>query len=355
MKFPQTFAGTFALIQLFFVFMSRFTIVDIAKALKISSSTVSRALRDHPDISKATKVRVLEMAERLDYFPDSLAQGLKKRRTNMIGIIVPEIKHDFFSSAISGIEDIAYQSDFTIMVCQSNEDYNREVINLRALVSNRVAGLLVSLAQNTIDISHFDILQKQDIPVVFFDRTSGQITHSQVIVDDYQGAFEAVSHLIERGYQKIAHIRGPNNISIGRERCLGYQDALIKHGFSIDDRYIVEAGFRQDDGSIAARQLLEMTQPPDAIFAVNDPVAIGAYVVLKERNIQIPKQMALVGFSNNPISALLEPALTTVDQPVYDIGISAAKILLEQINDEDKNPKPITKIHKTKLIIRQSS
>lgn len=335
--------------------MPRATIVDIAKELKISPSTVSRALRDHPDISKATKERVIGVAKRLDYFPDSLAQGLKKRRTNTIGIIVPEIRHHFFASAISGIEDVTYKSDFTIMVCQSNEDYTREVINLRAMVSNRVAGLLVSLAQNTVDISHFDILQKRGIPVVFFDRSNEKITQSQIIVDDYQGAFDAVSHLIERGYQKIAHIRGPENISIGRDRYLGYLDALTKNGIPINEKYIVTAGFQQDDGLIAMQKLLEMTSPPDAVFAVNDPVAIGAYIVLKEKNIRIPQEMALVGFSNDPVSALLEPALTTVSQPIYEIGRAAAKMLLKQIDNGENMQKPIVKVHKTELIIRQSS
>ena len=335
--------------------MARVTIVDIAKELNISASTVSRALRDHPDISQETKSRVMDTATRLDYFPDSLAQGLKKRRTNTIGIIIPEIEHHFFSAAISGIEDVAYKSDFTIMVCQSNEDYEREVINLRALVSNRIAGLLVSISQTTKDISHFDILKKRGIPVVFFDRTNDLIEHSKVIVDDYQGAFDAVTHLIEKGYKRIAHIRGPADISIGSNRFRGYEDALRKHGRLVLHEYIVDGGFRQEDGSNAMRKLLDLPTRPDAVFAVNDPVAIGAYVVLKENKIKIPEEMALVGFSNNPISALLEPALTTVEQPAYEIGATAAKTLLKQINSEDTNLEPTTQVYKTNLIIRQSS
>jgi len=335
--------------------MSRTTIVDIAKVLNISASTVSRALRDHPDISKATKKRVLETAERLDYFPDSMAQGLKKRRSTTIGIIVPEIKHHFFSHAISGIEDITYRSGYTIMVCQSNEDYEREMINLHALVSNRVAGILVSIAQNTVDVSHFEILQKRKIPVVFFDRTNEKITQNQVVADDYVGAFEAVSYLIKKGYRKIAHLCGPENISIGRDRCNGYQDALLQHGLAVDEKYIIRGGVQQNDGSIAAQKLLQMAHRPDAIFAVNDPVAIGAYVVLKEQNIKIPQEIALVGFSNNPVSALLEPSLTTVEQPAHEIGKTAAKILLEQIESEEQDLKPVKKILKTNLIVRQSS
>ncbi len=172
--------------------MSRVTIKDIAKELSISPSTVSRALRNHPDINKETKRKVQETAKRLDYFPDSFAQALKSKTSNSIGIIVPEIKHHYFSSAISGIEDVTYNSDFSIMVCQSNEDYKREAVNIRALLSKRIAGLLVSVSQTTKDVSHLDILKKRGIPVVFFDRITDDITHSRVIADDYDGAYKAV-------------------------------------------------------------------------------------------------------------------------------------------------------------------
>ncbi len=335
--------------------MSRGTIVDIANELKISPSTVSRALRDHPDISKKTKHRVIETAERLDYFPDSLAQGLKSRKTNTIGIIVPEIRHHYFSSAISGIEEVTYRSDFTIMVCQSNEDYQREEINLRALVSNRMAGLLISISQTTTSGGHFDILRRRGIPIVFFDRINDSIEGSQVIVNDYQGAFDAASHLAERGYKRIAHIAGPSTISIGRNRFLGYRDALEQHDLPFSSELVVEGGFRENDGKVGINKLLSLSKKPDAVFAVNDPVAIGAYSVLKERKFKIPDDIALVGFSNNPISALLEPPLTTVNQPSYEIGKTAASLLLEQIHSEEKHPVPVIKEYQTQLIIRKSS
>jgi DNA-binding LacI/PurR family transcriptional regulator len=335
--------------------MSRATIKDIAKELSISASTVSRALRDHPDISKQTKERVLETAERLDYFPDSLAQGLKSRRTNTIGIIVPEIKHHFFSSAISGIEDVTYNAGFTILVCQSNESVEREIVNLKALVSNRIAGLLVSVSQTTKDLSHFDILKRRGIPVVFFDRVVDDVNQSKVIVDDYNGAYEIVTHLIQRGYKRIAHLSGPTNISIGKNRLEGYKNALIDHGHPIENNLILEGGFRQVDGETAALKLLDRPNRPDAIFAVNDPVAIGAFSVIKKRRIVIPYEIALVGFSNNPISALIEPSLTTVEQPSHEIGEEAAKMLLEKIKDKTQTDKAVEKVLKTKLIIRQSS
>lgn len=335
--------------------MSRATLSDIARELGTSTSTVSRALRNHPDISESTKEKVREVAERLEYFPDTLAQGFKKQRTTTIGIIVPEIQHHFFSSAISGIEELAYNAGFTIMVCQSNEDYEREKLNLRALVSNRVAGILVSLSQTTKDVSHFEILKKRKIPVVFFDRSHKDITESQVIVDDYQGAYELIKYLAHRGYKRIAHIAGPENIMIGMERERGYRDALTDHNLVVDETLIVRGGYRRRDGSIGVQKLLDLASVPDAIFAVNDPVALGAFVVLKERGIRIPEDIALAGFSNNPLSSLLEPPLTTVDQFSYNIGKRAAQLLLEQIDKGPENVSPVIQVEKTKLIIRKST
>ena len=335
--------------------MSRATITDIARELGLSASTVSRALRDHPDISEATKTNVKEVAARLDYFPDSIAQGFKKQRTSTIGIIVPEIQHHFFSSAISGIEDLAYNAGFTIMVCQSNEDYEREKLNLRAMVSNRVAGLLVSLSQSTMDVSHFDVLKKRKIPVVFFDRTHEDLRGSQVKVDDHDGAYQLVSHLIDRGYKRIAHIAGPSNILIGRERERGYRDALTDHGLTIDESLIVRGGYRNSDGTLGAEKLLALPKRPDAIFCVNDPVALGAFMVIRQQGLRIPNDIALAGFSNNPVSALIEPPLTTVDQMSYEIGKSAAALLLEKIEKGVDNVSPVILVKKTKLIIRKST
>ena len=335
--------------------MSRATITDIAKETGLSPSTVSRALRDHPDISDATKAKVKEVAERLDYYPDNIAQGFKMQRTSIIGIIVPEIQHHFFSSAISGIEELAYNAGFTIMVCQSNEDCEREKLNLRAMVSNRVAGVLVSLSQTTTDISHFDILKKRKIPVVYFDRTHERLGGFQVKVDDFAGAFQLVSHLIERGYRRIAHIAGPSNILIGHERENGYRQALIKHGMQIDEQLIVRGGYRNSDGVAGAKTLLTLPNPPDAIFCVNDPVALGAFTVIREMHLRIPEDVALAGFSNNPISSLIDPPLTTVDQMSYEIGKSAVTLLLEQIDKGADKVDPVVLVKPTKLIIRKST
>jgi DNA-binding LacI/PurR family transcriptional regulator len=335
--------------------MSHATIKDIARRLNISLSTVSRALRNHPDVNEKTKGKVLSIAREINYFPNSLAKGLKNQKTNTIGVIVPEIEHHFFSAVISGIESVAYNADFTILVCQSNESYEREVINTHALASNRVAGLLVSISQATKDVEHFKILQKRDIPIVFFDRVSNDIQASKVIVDDYDGAYNAVNYLIEKGYKNIAYISGPEYISISRLREKGYRDALLKNNLPINDDLIVHGGFSEKDGIKAVYTLLQQKIRPDAIFAVNDPVAIGAFIGLREKNIRIPEDIALVGYSNNPVSSLIDPQITTVDQPAYEIGKTAAELVLEQINNGDSDFNPQTKTLKTKLIIRNST
>jgi DNA-binding LacI/PurR family transcriptional regulator len=331
------------------------TIKDMAKELNISPSTVSRALRDHPDISTKTKKKVCTLANDLDYQPDSIAQSLKNKGTKTIGVIVPEIRHHFFSSAISGIEDVTYEAGYTIIVSQSNESYEREVVNARALASHRIAGLLVSNSQNTKNADHYKLIQNRGIPLVFFDRCFDEIEATKVVVDDYEGAFKATEHLIDRGYKKIAHLAGIQSLSIGRDRFKGYKDALAKNNLPLIDQHIIFGGLTENEGSNGCRQLVECDYRPDAIFAVNDPVAIGAFITLKEKGMKIPDDMALIGFSNNPVSALIDPPLTTIAQPAYEMGREAAKLLVNQIATKNDITKVIRKVMKTQLIVRQST
>jgi len=331
------------------------TIKDIARKLNISPSTVSRALRNHPDISSRTKEQVISLAKELDYHPNSIAQSLQKRSTNTIGVIVPEIKYHFFSSVISGIEDVAYESGYIIMVCQSNESYERENINVRTLVSNRIAGLLISISQTTKNDEHFRILQRQGIPFVFFDRVCKNIETSKVVVDDHDGAFRAVEHLILSGYKRIAHLAGPRSISISQDRFQGYLSALKKYNIPFEDELVVYGGFNEEDGIMGFQRLLQLDKKPDAIFAVNDPVAIGAFMQIKECGFKIPDDFALVGFSDNPVASLIDPPLTTVAQPKYKIGRIAATLLLEQIENTTDQYKPKVEVLKTQLIIRKST
>ncbi len=334
--------------------MRHVTINDLAKLLKLSASTVSRALRDHPDISKETKKRVLAIAAQTDYQPNLIAQSLQTRRSNNIGVIVPEIRSSFFSTVISGIEDLAYEAGYTIMVCQSNDTYERETINTRALAANRVAGMLVSTSQETRRFDHLEQVLRQGVPIVLFDRVVEEIDAPKVVVDDFNGAYRAVTHLIETGRTRIAHLTSAHSLYVGKKRREGYEAALRDHGLPIIPQYIIEGGCHEEDGRKGARRLLELDQLPDGIFAINDPVALGAFLYLQDRNICIPEQIGLVGFSDNPNATLVRPALTTISQPAYDIGKTAASILLDILNGKTgKNGKTI--MLETKLVVRDST
>lgn len=333
--------------------MKHATIVDIATKLGISPSTVSRALANHPDVRRETKERVRRTAVELRYSPNPIAQSLKSSRTTTIGVIVPEIEHDFFSSAISGIEDIAYHAGYTIIVCQSNESYEREVVNTNALMHHRVAGVIVSISQNTKSGEHFRDLLRRRIPVVFFDRTCDDVESSKVVIDDYKSAYEAVTHLIQRGYKNIAHFGGPRELGICIKRKSGYVDALKNNQIALRTGLVWHGGLHEQDGYNAMDYMLKENGRPDAIFAVNDPVAIGAFQRIKEAGLKIPDDVAIVGFSNNKITTLVDPPITTVNQPSFEMGRKAAEILISTIEDETIEPR--TLVLEAKLIVRGSS
>jgi LacI family transcriptional regulator len=335
--------------------MKHTTINDIARKLGISPSTVSRALSDHPDVKEETKKKVRKVAKELNYTPNQIAQSLKTKRTNAIGVIVPEIKHDFFSSAISGIEEVAYHAGYTIIVSQSNESFEREVVNTTALVQQRVAGLIVSISQSTKSGEHFQALIDRGIPLVFFDRVIDELDVFKVIIDDKQSAFKAVMHLIERGYRNIAHLAGPKTLEICKERLEGYKEALLYAGVPLKEEYIIYGGMHENDGYASMDELIKKGNVPDAVFAVNDPVAVGAFQRIKEEGLKIPDDIGIVGFSNNKITTLVDPPLTTVDQPSFEMGKKAAEILIDLIENPQESIKPSVVVLDTELIVRKST
>jgi DNA-binding LacI/PurR family transcriptional regulator len=335
--------------------MKQVTVKDIADKLNLHYTTVSKALRDHPDISVATKQRILSAAKELDYHPNSIAKSLKRQETSTLGVIVPSIKNDFFSAVISGIEEVAYGRGFNTVVCQSNENSEREAIHVGTLISNRVAGVLVSVAQTTLSGAHFSALQKQGIPLVFFDRVCDDIEADKVVVDDYGGATQAVRHLIQSGYRRIAHLAGPKNTSIGRDRCRGYMDELKRNGISIDHDMITYGGLEEKNGIAALKELTSRCPMPEAIFAVNDPVALGAYKEIKRKGLKIPQDVALIGFGNITLSSYLDPPLTTVSQFPYELGRTAAGVLLRRIENSEYGMSPAMEVIKTELILRKSA
>lgn len=335
--------------------MKHITITDIAKKLGISASTVSRALSDHPDIKDETKKKVQQLADEFYYKPNSIAQSLKNNRTTIIGVIVPEIKHDFFSSAISGIEEVAYHAGYTIIVCQSNENFEREVVNTNSLINQRVAGIAASISQNTINGDHFKSVVARGIPLVFFDRACNDVAVSKVIIDDEKSAFNAVSHLIAKGYKRIAHFTGPRDLEICKLRLKGYSNALAESNISLQDALICYSGLHEIDGYNSMDRLIKENNLPDAIFAVNDPVAIGAFQRIKEAGLRIPEDIGIVGFSNNKITALVDPPLTTVNQPSFEMGKKSAELLIEMIESGKQLASPKTIILETELVIRSST
>ncbi|MBN2103612.1 LacI family DNA-binding transcriptional regulator [bacterium] len=331
------------------------TIKDIALRLNISVSTVSRALRNHPDISAETKRKVMDIANELDYQPNAIAQSLKRNRSNLIGVIVPQVKHDFFATVMSGIADVAYNAGYAVMIFQSNENYEREVLNVKAVMAQRAAGILVSISKTTENYDHFFQLIDKDIPIVFFDRGCDKIPVSQVVVDDRDGAFKLVTHLIESGYRRIAHVAGPQFLSIASERMKGYQDALQQGGIPYDDSLVVFGGVNEEDGLTGYDSLVNQCNRFDAIFAVTDPVAYGVFQRLKEHRLRIPCDVALAGFSDSKMASLLDPPLTSVRQPTYEIGQEAMRVLHNLIQEKERHYQLKKYILKTELIVREST
>lgn len=330
------------------------TIKDIARELNISPSTVSRALKNNPQISKATIEQVQALAERLDYRPNTIAQSLRQSRTFTIGVIVPEIAHHFFADTISGIEDVAHKAGYNVVVCQSNESYEREVVNTKTLLSSKVDGILVSVSKQTTQTEHFRVLKRREVPLVFFDRVCDDIDASKVVFDDYQAAFATVEHLIEVGYTKIAHLGGPEPLLLSQKRHAGYADALKKHNLPVRQEWTVRGGFNIEDGRKGALQLLDLPERPDAIFGINDLVAIGAMLEIKNKGINIPDEMGVAGFCDEPIAQVIQPTLTSFVQPSFEIGRTAAHLLLSQIEDPE-NFVPKTEMITDKLKIREST
>jgi len=333
--------------------MKHATIIDIAKKLGISPSTVSRALSNHPDVKDETKEKVRKIAKAMLYSPNPIARSLKSNRTSTIGVIVPEIEHFFFSSAISGIEEVASSSGYTIILCQSNESVEREVENVKLMIQHRVAGVIVSISLTTKNGNHFQELLKHRIPVVFFDRVSEDVSASKVLIDDYRSAYDAVSYLIDKGRKAIAHFGGSSEVGIYEKRWRGYVDAMRHAGLPLHEKLMANGELYEQHGYQSFDTMIRENEIPDAVFAVNDSVAVGAMQRIKEARLRIPEDVAIIGFSNEKITRLVDPPLTTVDQPAMDMGKKAAEILIDTI--EKHVDEPQTTIIPTRLIVRGST
>lgn len=328
---------------------------DIADELGITASTVSRAMQDHPRISDATKKAVAEKAEELNYQYNNIAAALRKGKSNLLGILVPTADRNFFSSIIRGVEELANEIDYNVIICQSYDSFEKEKKNINALLEAQVDGILASIAMETSDYSHYKKVISKNIPLIFYDRMDPSINTSSVVINDYLGAYKAVDHLIEQGCKRIAHFAGQQHINIYKERLRGYKDALEAHGIPLEDELIINSKLKIDSGSNDIKNLLELAHPPDAIFSASDYAAIGAMQVLVERKIKVPDEIAVVGFSNESFTSLVTPSLTTIDQQTNMMGRTAAELFYQHIKSKDNNIEPQKKVLEPKLIIRESS
>jgi LacI family transcriptional regulator len=330
------------------------TIYDVAKVLNVSPSTVSRGLKNHPHIRKETKKTIIAMAKEMGYQQNKFASNLRQKHTNTIGVVVPKLDSYFMATVISGIEKITAQNGYGLIISQSQESWKKEISCISTLFNSRVDGLLVSLAFDTKNLEHFNILLNKDIPVVFFDRVTDCNGCISIVIDNYKAGYEATSHLIEQGCKRIVHIGGNLLRNVYSERFRGYKQALTDNKIEFEQNLVVICDMSGQASRDAAKKILKMLPRPDGIFTSNDTTAVAAMVELERAGVIIPDEIAVVGFNNDPISQVIRPNLTTVDYPARQIGEIAATSLINKLkNSESANFSTI--ILKHDLICRQSS
>ncbi|HKB42874.1 MAG TPA: LacI family DNA-binding transcriptional regulator [Chitinophagaceae bacterium] len=334
------------------------TIKDIAKALGLSTSTVSRALRDSYEISPETKKFVIEYAEKINYHPNPIALSLKERRSRSIGVIVAEIANSFFSQVINGIESIAYNNGYNVIISQSRESFDREMLNLQYLTSRSVDGLIISVSTETKDFSYFKELNQRGLPIVFFDRIVDEIKTHKVIADNFRGAYDATAHLINNGYRRIATVSNPEVLSIAKERLAGYKTALADHNIETADsliKFCQHGGMIVSEVEAVMNELFTSKQKPDAILASADKLTTGCFRILKTKGLSVPGDVGLIGFSNTDLTELLDPPLSIIKQPAFEMGEAATSFLLQLIESKRPVTDFETRVLPTELLIRGST
>jgi len=355
---PGTLPGFFKVITLLpVIFMKpmerQATIKDIARILHISTSTVSRALRNAHDVNPETRTAVLRLAEEMNYQPNQLALSLLKKQTHTIGVIVPNLDY-VLSTMVKGIDEVALEAGYTVMVCQSNESYGREIVNTRRLLESLVDGFIISVSSETKVFDHFKKISDKKMPVVTFDKIAPNLIAPKVTIDNAEGGLLATEHLISQGYKKIAVLGGQKNLEISNRRIDGYLAALKNNGMRVNNNMIVHCDFNQDYAYLATKELLESKNRPDAIFTISDRMAIGAMLAIKEKGMKMPGDIGLVGFNNEPVTGLVTPKISSVEMPCFEIGKAAATFFIEMMNsDTDLTQREI--VFRPKLFIRESS
>jgi LacI family transcriptional regulator len=331
------------------------TIYDLANKLNISIATVSRALKDDPVVSKKTKKKIFDLAEKMGYRTNHFASNLRRQKTNTIGIIVHELNSNFITSVLAGIEEITTEAGYDLIIAHSSESCLKEAANAKNLFHKRVDGLIASLSFDTIDLDHFKPFEERGVPVIFFDRVEQTSNHAVVVIDNYKCGYQATRHLIEQGCKKIVHVTSSLKRNVYSERFKGYKDALFDNGISFDESLVIINDLSEMAGIESAKHMLSMKPLPDGAFITNDFVAAVCMRTLKENNIKIPSDIAIVGFNNDAIGKLIEPALTTINYPGRDMGEIVARNLITHLQGTGNIHKINTVIVSSDLIIRKSS
>lgn len=333
------------------------TIKDIAERLNISIATVSRALRGSSEIKRETKLAVMEMVKEMDYHPNLLASSLSSKKSKILGVVVPTINRQFWSNSISGIENVAYDHGYKVMIFQSAESLQKEIEIVETLANSRVDGILLALSKETNTYEHIQNIKKRGIPILLFERVCSEIHTSKVITDDFNGAKEIVQHLIDNGKRRIAYLSGPMSLGVCEDRFAGFKEVHHENKMDIDLSYILETEhFTYEAAEAALNQLWSRKVKPDALFCFADVLAIGALQACKNLGIRVPEDLAIAGFGNDDISRFVSPPLTTMAQPSFDMGQLAADLILEEINKEEGLQSiPQQRTIKPELIIRGST
>ncbi|MEM5567067.1 LacI family DNA-binding transcriptional regulator [Psychroserpens sp. AS72] len=333
----------------------RTTIKDIANVLDISPAAVSKAMHDDSRISAKTKKAVKRVAKELNYQPNHLASALRSGKSHLVGVIVPRTNSNFFSSVIENMEGVLNKAGYNIIITQSNESFEKECKNIDTLLFTQVDGIIASMANETVDLSHYEKIKSKGIPLILFDRGENDLNVDYIGIDDYDSSHMIIEHLISKGCKRIAHIGGFRRTRIFNNRIRGFIDAIHKHNLPHDDDLIVESSLTLEDGRIKMQELLALDNPPDAVYVASDYAALGALQVLNEHHIKVPQEICLVGFGNEPFTSLVSPTITTVKQHSKQIGKIAAETFIKRIKAKNWKPKLEKNILKSELIIRSSS
>lgn len=331
------------------------TIYDIASALNISIATVSRALKNDPVVSKPTKKKIFDLAAKMGYRTNHFARNLRNQTTNTIGVIMHELNSNFMTSVLAGIEKVTTSAGYDLIIAHSSESFTKEIANARNLFDKRVDGLIASLSFDTKNLDHYKPFKEKNVPVIFFDRVEQEGSNTVVIIDNYKCGYQATEHLINEGCKKIVHITSSLKRNVYSQRFKGYKDSLADSGISFDEDLVIINDLSESAAIESAMQILKMDPLPDGVFITNDFVAAVVMRTLKEKGIKIPEQIAIVGFNNDAICTLVEPALSTINYPGIDVGEVAARNLINHLKGIGNIQNTNTIIIRSNLIIRKSS